>query len=214
MSSRNLKLVILGDSSVGKTSLMRRFVNNDFSNAYKATIGLDFLNKSVLVRETNEDGTEGPETKVQLAIWDTAGQESFSQISVASLRGADACMLVFDLSRPSTVDSLNRWRSSLDDALCIGDGDDDSEMESDGEGGERERIPFPLVVIANKVDDIESTRIVKPLLVRAQGALSDARHIVEVFAASAKAGDGVDTAFERAALLGLKRQRELNQSNE
>lgn len=86
MASRKkilLKVIVLGDSSVGKTSLMNQYVNRKFSNQYKATIGADFLSKEVTV----DDRT------VTIQIWDTAGQERFQSLGVAFYRGADCCVL-------------------------------------------------------------------------------------------------------------------------
>ncbi|KAJ8956096.1 hypothetical protein NQ318_016549, partial [Aromia moschata] len=96
MSTRKkilLKVIILGESSVGKTSLMNQYVNRKFSNQYKATIGADFLTKEVTV----DDRT------VTMQIWDTAGQE----------RGADCCVLVFDVTAPNTFKSLDSWRDEF-----------------------------------------------------------------------------------------------------
>ncbi|KAF6303164.1 RAB7A isoform 2 [Pan troglodytes] len=87
MTSRKkvlLKVIILGDSGVGKTSLMNQYVNKKFSNQYKATIGADFLTKEVMVDDR----------LVTMQIWDTAGQERFQSLGVAFYRGADCCVLV------------------------------------------------------------------------------------------------------------------------
>jgi len=76
MASRKkvlLKVIILGDSGVGKTSLMNQYVNKKFSNQYKATIGADFLTKEVMVDDR----------LVTMQIWDTAGQERFQSLGVA-----------------------------------------------------------------------------------------------------------------------------------
>lgn len=78
-----LKVIILGDSGVGKTSLMNQYVNKKFSNQYKATIGADFLTKEVIVDDRI----------VTMQIWDTAGQERFQSLGVAFYRGADCCVL-------------------------------------------------------------------------------------------------------------------------
>mmetsp|Transcript_19464 Transcript_19464/g.47867 ORF Transcript_19464/g.47867 Transcript_19464/m.47867 type:complete len:103 (+) Transcript_19464:54-362(+) len=91
-----LKVIILGDSGVGKTSLMNQYVSKKFTNQYKATIGADFLTKEVTI-----DGRV-----VTMQIWDTAGQERFQSLGVAFYRGADCCVLVFDLTVPKTFDSL------------------------------------------------------------------------------------------------------------
>merc|ERR1711988_1199237 len=87
-----LKVIILGDSSVGKTSLTNMYVNRKLNNQYKATIGADFLTKEVMVTHN------GDQRLVTMQIWDTAGQERFQSLGVAFYRGADACILVFDLT--------------------------------------------------------------------------------------------------------------------
>jgi Ras-related protein Rab-7A len=72
-----LKIIILGDSGVGKTSIMNRFVNQKFSLQYKSTIGADFLTKEMLVDDR----------LVTLQLWDTAGPERFQSLGVAFYRG-------------------------------------------------------------------------------------------------------------------------------
>merc|ERR1711918_87053 len=106
MSSRKkvlLKVIILGDSGVGKTSLMNQYVNKKFSNQYKATIGADFLTKEVMVDDR----------LVTMQIWDTAGQERFQSLGVAFCRGADSCVLVFDVHGLKTFDNLDSWRDEF-----------------------------------------------------------------------------------------------------
>ena len=107
MSNRKkvlLKVIILGDSGVGKTSLMNQYVNRKFSNQYKATIGADFLTKDI----TLEDGRQ-----VTLQIWDTAGQERFQSLGVAFYRGADACVLVYDVTSQNSFKTLETWRDEF-----------------------------------------------------------------------------------------------------
>uniref|UniRef100_A0A8C4NAM6 RAB7A, member RAS oncogene family n=1 Tax=Eptatretus burgeri TaxID=7764 RepID=A0A8C4NAM6_EPTBU len=98
-----LKVIILGDSGVGKTSLMNQYVNKKFSNQYKATIGADFLTKEVVVDDR----------LVTLQIWDTAGQERFQSLGVAFYRGADCCVLVFDVTMANTFRTLDSWRDEF-----------------------------------------------------------------------------------------------------
>ncbi|KAH2036608.1 hypothetical protein KXW85_002061 [Aspergillus fumigatus] len=96
MASRKkvlLKVIILGDSGVGKTSLMNQYVNKKFSASYKATIGADFLTKEVLVDDR--------------LIWDTAGQERFQSLGVAFYRGADCCVLVYDVNNSKSFEALD-----------------------------------------------------------------------------------------------------------
>ncbi|KAI0980282.1 hypothetical protein GJ496_011826 [Pomphorhynchus laevis] len=78
-----LKAIILGDSGVGKTSLMNQYVSKTFTDQYKATIGADFLTKEITIDDR----------VVNLQIWDTAGQERFQSLGVAFYRGADCCIL-------------------------------------------------------------------------------------------------------------------------
>ncbi|CAI5746541.1 unnamed protein product [Peronospora destructor] len=90
-----LKVIILGDSGVGKTSLMNQYVNEKFSSQYKATIGADFLTKEIMLDNK----------LVTMQIWDTAGQERFQSLGVAFYRGADACVLSFE--------KLDTWRDEF-----------------------------------------------------------------------------------------------------
>jgi len=128
MASRKkilLKVIILGDSGVGKTSLMNQFVNKKFSSQYKATIGADFLTKEVLVDDR----------LVTMQIWDTAGQERFQSLGVAFYRGADCCALVFDVNVAKTFENLESWR----DEFLI-------------QSAPKDTATFPFVVIGNKID--------------------------------------------------------------
>ena len=94
---KTLKIVILGDSGVGKTSLMNRFSTGKFTGQYKATIGADFLSKDNVIVT---DNFLGQRHLVTLQIWDTAGQERFQSLGVGFYRGADACLLVYDITDP------------------------------------------------------------------------------------------------------------------
>ena len=83
---------------------MNQYVNRKFSNQYKATIGADFLTKDI----TLEDGRQ-----VTLQIWDTAGQERFQSLGVAFYRGADACVLVYDVTSQNSFKTLETWRDEF-----------------------------------------------------------------------------------------------------
>ncbi|AOW07433.1 small GTPase superfamily [Yarrowia lipolytica] len=164
-----LKVVILGDSGVGKSSLMQQYVNNKFSTQYKATIGADFLNKELTL--------EG--RKVNMQIWDTAGQERFQSLGLAFYRGADCCVLVYDVNNSKSFDALTLWR---DEFLLL--------------ANPRDPENFPFVVIGNKVDVEESKRAVSAK--RAQ-AFCKATGNIPYFETSAKEDTGVDQAFETVA---------------
>ncbi|XP_055341316.1 ras-related protein Rab-36-like [Paramacrobiotus metropolitanus] len=98
------KLILVGDVSVGKTSLVHRFCHDLFNRDYKATIGVDF-------EVERFDILEVPFT---LQVWDTAGQERFKSIAASYYRGANVVVVTFDLSESGTLDSCQRW---LNDAL-------------------------------------------------------------------------------------------------
>ena len=91
---------MIGDSSVGKTSLIQMFENARFTENFKPTIGADFSNKEIQIDENI----------VILQIWDTAGQERFQSLSSAFYRGADCCALVYDITNPASFDNLLNWK--------------------------------------------------------------------------------------------------------
>ncbi|OWB84145.1 hypothetical protein B5S33_g2785 [[Candida] boidinii] len=101
---RVVKVVLIGDQAVGKTSLRSQFVHHIFSNSYKATIGCDFLTSSVLTK----DGEY-----VNLQLWDTAGEERFNSLSQAFYRGTDIAILVYDITRPETFHNLTKWLNTF-----------------------------------------------------------------------------------------------------
>eukprot|EP01121_Diplochlamys_sp_Union-15-3_P000745 TRINITY_DN1061_c0_g1_i2.p1 TRINITY_DN1061_c0_g1~~TRINITY_DN1061_c0_g1_i2.p1 ORF type:complete len:212 (+),score=37.95 TRINITY_DN1061_c0_g1_i2:51-686(+) len=97
------KIVLVGDSAVGKSNLLWRFTKNEFYEETKSTIGVEFAVKSV--------GVEGKTVKAQ--IWDTAGQERYRAITSAYYRSAVGAMLVYDISKKDTFDNIERWLTEL-----------------------------------------------------------------------------------------------------
>jgi small GTP-binding protein len=102
------KIVMLGASGAGKTSLLSRFGGNDFDPSMKSTIGVEFATSSVEVES-------GSNVKVQ--IWDTAGQERYRAIASAYYRGAVGALLVFDLSNRGSFDALSMWYKEMMDCV-------------------------------------------------------------------------------------------------
>eukprot|EP00043_Microstomoeca_roanoka_P017560 m.184059 g.184059 ORF g.184059 m.184059 type:complete len:207 (-) comp16661_c10_seq3:2834-3454(-) len=172
-----LKVIILGDSGVGKTSLMNQYVNRKFSNQYKATIGADFLTKEVTVDDR----------LVTMQIWDTAGQERFQSLGVAFYRGADCCVLVFDVTVPRSFESLEAWR----DEFLI-------------QASPRDPEHFPFVVLGNKVDLRDNRAITES---RAQSWCKEKGNI-PYFETSAKEATKVETAFLTIARSALQQEKE------
>jgi len=99
------KVVLIGDSGVGKSNLLSRFTRNEFNLESKSTIGVEFATKSI--------NTDGKTIKAQ--IWDTAGQERYRAITSAYYRGAVGALLVYDISKRATYDNVPRWLKELRD---------------------------------------------------------------------------------------------------
>jgi len=99
------KVVLIGDSGVGKSNLLSRFTRNEFNIESKSTIGVEFATKSIQV-----------DSKVIKAqIWDTAGQERYRAITSAYYRGAVGALLVYDISKSITFENVERWLKELRD---------------------------------------------------------------------------------------------------
>lgn len=97
------KLVLIGDSGVGKSCLLLRFANAKFSETYISTIGVDFRFKTVKV-----DGKT-----IKLQIWDTAGQGRFRTITSSYYRGADGIILVYDITHRESFDHVSDWLEEI-----------------------------------------------------------------------------------------------------
>ncbi|CAG5119480.1 unnamed protein product [Candidula unifasciata] len=120
-----LKVVLIGDGGVGKSSLMNRFVSNKFDTQPYHTIGVEFLNKDVTVDGQN----------YTLQIWDTAGQERFRSLRTPFYRGADICLLTFAVNDRKSFDNLSSWKKEFLYYADIHEG-----------------AVFPFVILGNKVD--------------------------------------------------------------
>jgi len=173
-----LKVIILGDSGVGKTSLMNQYVNKRFSNQYKATIGADFLTKEVLV----DDKT------VTMQLWDTAGQERFQSLGVAFYRGADCCVLVYDVNSSKSFETLDSWRDEF--LIQANPHDPDN---------------FPFVVLGNKIDVEENKRQVSQ---KRAMTWCQSKGNIPYFETSAKEAINVEQAFQTIAKNAMSQEEE------
>lgn len=99
------KIVLTGDSSVGKSNLLSRYTRNEFNLDSRSTIGVEFAARSIQI--------EGMTIKAQ--IWDTAGQERFQAITNAYYRNAVGALVVYDITKHKTFESLDRWLKELKD---------------------------------------------------------------------------------------------------
>jgi len=100
-----LKVVLIGDSGVGKSNILLRYTTNTFTSAQISTIGVDFATQAI----------QRGEEVVKLQIWDTAGQERFKTITSAYYRGAAAIVLVYDISKRESFDNLSKWLREIRD---------------------------------------------------------------------------------------------------
>ena len=118
------QLLIIGDSTVGKTSILSRFTNDTFDSNYLATVGLDNFTKDEIIDNKT----------VRIKIWDTAGQERYRSLTKGFFRNADGIMLVYDVTNSNTYDNLKFWLQSIKNNM-------------NGDMGE-----IPIIIIGNKID--------------------------------------------------------------
>lgn len=155
------KVVLIGDSGVGKSNLLSRFTRNEFNLESKSTIGVEFATKSIQ--------TEGKTIKAQ--IWDTAGQERYRAITSAYYRGAVGALLVYDISKHSTFENVERWLKELRDHA---------------------EANIVVMLVGNK-SDLRHLRAVET-----DEAMAFAeQHNLAFIETSALDASGVDTAFQR-----------------
>ena len=126
-----VKIVAIGDSGVGKTSLIQMFEHSRFTENFKPTIGADFSNKEISI--------EGK--VVTLQIWDTAGQERYQSLGTAFYRGADCAFLVYDITNTWSFDNVANWKNSFLQKSMV------SMPET-----------FPFMVVGNKLDMADEER--------------------------------------------------------
>ncbi|EMG48829.1 YPT6 GTP-binding protein YPT6 [Candida maltosa Xu316] len=97
---KKYKIVFLGDQSVGKTSLITRFMYDTFDETYAATIGIDFLSKTMYLEEGKT---------IRLQLWDTAGQERFRSLIPSYIRDSHVAVICYDITNKKSFDNLDKW---------------------------------------------------------------------------------------------------------
>ena len=183
MANRSCKLVVLGDSGVGKTTLIHKYVNKEFRADFKSTIGADFTAKEIVVDNNY---------KIDLQIWDTAGEERFHSVGAAFYRGTDACIIVYDVTSRDSFNRIKVWQEDL----YTKSGVDDT-------------ANFPLIVFGNK-KDLEESREVN---FDEANQWSKANRI-PVLEVSAKSGDNIEEGFRDIVKIFLEAQNEKNKMQE
>lgn len=109
------KIVIVGATDVGKTSITMRYCHGSFSTPTSATIGASFLQKRIIVG--GDDASGRARRKMNLQIWDTAGQERFRSMAPMYYRNAKAAILVFDLTNEATFEKIKEWLQGA--CMCV-----------------------------------------------------------------------------------------------
>lgn len=100
-----LKLCLLGDGAVGKTSLVYRFIEGRFSTDFKSTLGVNLLKKKITIEEMN--------ASVTCNIWDLGGQEAYRKLRNLYLEGSNGALIVYDVTNPASFKNLDDWLSSF-----------------------------------------------------------------------------------------------------
>ena len=130
---KTCQLLVIGDTSVGKTSLITRYTNGTFKDEYLATVGLDYYSKEEIINNKT----------INIKIWDTAGQERFKALTQSYFRNAEGVMLAFDVTKSESYDNLKDWIASIKKNL------------------EGKNIFLPLIIVGNKIDMEESREVEK-----------------------------------------------------
>lgn len=169
--SYSVKVCVLGDFSVGKTSLVRKFAESRFDDRYLSTIGVRVSRKVIQL----------PEEIVTMLVWDTAGSEPFNDVVRAYYRGASGALLVCDLTRPNTVQSLSSYAQ---------------QFHSVNPG-------VPLIILGNKVDLVGTRVVSDDQIARAADQLNAPWYLT-----SAKTGEAVEESFQALGrFIHLERNR-------
>ena len=155
----SLKVVVVGDSGVGKTCLLIRFVRDMFDEESQPTLGVEFMTKIV----TTENH------RIQLQLWDTAGQELFRSVTRGYYRGSAGALLVFDLTNRDSFENIGRWLQDIKDVA---------------------RPDVVTLLLGNK-SDLEEKRAVK----KEEAEAFATAHGMQYFETSAKTGDQITQAI-------------------
>ncbi|KAH0786171.1 small GTP-binding protein [Histomonas meleagridis] len=157
----SLKIVVVGDSGVGKTCYLLRYVRNQYDPAMQPTLGVEFLTKII---ETSQN-------KIQLQLWDTAGQELFRSVTKGYYRGSSGAFLVFDITKQDSFKNIERWLFDVKEVA---------------------RPDVVTILIGNK-SDLEEKRKVT----REEAEAFAKLHQMPYFETSAKEGDNIDEPMKK-----------------
>ena len=190
------KVLIIGDPGIGKTSLIHRYIYNEFKENNESTIGLDFQEKTVQV---------SPKDKIILIIWDTAGSEKFHSIAQNFFTNCDGIILCFDTTDKKTFENLESWINYINEYIEIKDNYIDSNHnnnkkkekneEEEEEEEEKEWMDDdqfkPIIILAGTKSDLKTEEIITNEEIKTFTKIIKC----EYFETSAKNKNGVDDLF-------------------
>ncbi|BAB08894.1 Ras-related protein RAB7-like [Arabidopsis thaliana] len=181
MEKTKLKIILLGDSGVGKTSLLKRYPHKDFKQLHNSTIYVDLVTKEICIAER----------QVILQIWDTAGQERFKSLPSRFYRDTDCCVLVYDVNTLKTFESIDNWHD-----------------EFIKQANPETPTKFPFVLMGNKTDVNNGKPRVVAKEIADQWCGSKGN--IVYFETSAKAKINVEEAFLEIAKKALTNERQID----
>ena len=225
------KVLIIGDPGIGKTSLIHRYIYNEFKENNESTIGLDFQEKTVQV---------SPEDKIILIIWDTAGSEKFHSIAQNFFTNCDGIILCFDTTDKKTFENLESWINYINEYIEIKDNyfdnnnknkkekneeeEKEEEEEEENEWMDDEQFK-PIIILAGTKSDLKTEAIISNEEIKKLSKIIKC----EYFETSAKNQNGVEDLFffmakelfdkkiavnpNKGFKLGVDRNMEESQSN-
>ncbi len=164
------KIIVIGDPAVGKTSLLTNFCGEKFNYEYIPTVGVNITKEPVTIKNDM-----GKDIKINLMIWDIAGQPQFYMLHRPYFNGADGMMLVYDLTRSSSFSNINNWFSTAVKYGLSG---------------------IPRLLIGNKIDLNEERKIILPMAEHLSEKID-----APFFETSALTGKNVKLIFEKMAKL-------------
>ncbi len=169
MSTISKKICLIGDFGVGKTSLIRRFVDRQFSDKYLSTVGVKISRKSMEVSDSKQK-----DITLQLLIWDIEGSTKFKGVSASYFQGAKGAIIVGDVTRPESLENISEHIQAF------------SKVNPQGK----------TVIALNKSDLIDAEYLEK---YRQLYSFNDNNNFVSTYASSAKNGTNVDEIFQSLA---------------
>jgi small GTP-binding protein len=170
------KICLLGEAAVGKTSLINRYVYNEFDDKYITSLGTKVSKKTINVQSTDNSGGN-LDINVTIALWDVIGQQQYHSLVLKYFKNSDGGLVVCDSSRPETVQEMRKWIGSFYNIVG----------------------KVPILLLINKIDLIDINRFNKQQLDELAIEFGS-----EYFFTSAKTGENVELAFTNLAKLLVK----------